>query len=83
MATVGSFPCGYRQLLSGLSHNDADVAEEQLHCHLGGLDDAAGGLGECKLEPRKFHESPLLLNSLPLGDGSRFGACFRGPLLGH
>lgn len=49
------------------SHNDADVAE-QLHCHMGGLDAAAGGHGQCKLEPRKFHESPLLLHSLPLGE---------------
>lgn len=57
--------CGCRQLLSGQSHDDADVAEQ---LHLGGLHAAAAGLGGCKLEPRKFNESPLLLNSLPLAD---------------
>lgn len=67
VGTVGSFPCGCRQLLSGQSHNDAHVAE-QLHCHMGGLGAAAEGLWECKLEPRKFPESPFLLNSLALGD---------------
>lgn len=45
---------GWGWLLSGQSHDDDDVAE-QPHCHVGGVDAAAGGHSEYKLEPRKFY----------------------------